>query len=186
MAVDESKIREKAAEVAASSGLDIVDIEFHGSAGKSRMLRIFIEKAEHGAVAGVAPKGAAAEHPEWLAGVTHEDCENFSREFSTILDIEELVPGGAYTLEVSSPGLDRKLSKPRDFERFTGSLVKVMTREPIDGNRHWQGRLEQFADGKLKLRIEAGKKKKGKPAPQEREIEVELGNVEKANLLPEF
>ena len=58
-----------------------------------------------------------------------------------LLDVEDLIPGAEYTLEASSPGLDRKLSKPEDFERFAGSLVKVQTFEAIRNNRHWQGRM---------------------------------------------
>ena len=78
---------------------------------------------------------------EQLSGVTHEDCAAFSRDFGVLLDVEDLVPGAEYTLEASSPGLDRKLSRPEDFERFAGCLVKVQTFEPIRNNRHWQGRL---------------------------------------------
>src|SRR6201996_5736304 len=99
------KIREIAERVAQSSGLELVDLELLGG-GKARMLRVFIDKPE---------------------GVTHEDCANFSREAGTIFDVEDAIPGGQYTLEVSSPGLDRKLSKPADFQRFTGNLLKVMT-----------------------------------------------------------
>ena len=95
MALDVDRVREIAERVASSSGLEVVDVEFRGG-GKSRMLRVYLDKPAAGAVA--------------LAGVTHEDCANFSREFSTVLDVEELVPGTEYTLEVSSPGLDRQLT----------------------------------------------------------------------------
>src|SRR5947199_854259 len=111
-------VREVAERVAASSGLEVVEVELRG-AGKSRMLRIFIDKP---------------------GGVTHEDCANLSREMGTILDVEDPVPGGQYLLEVSSPGLDRKLSRPRDFERFQGSRVKLTTKERVNGNRHFEGR----------------------------------------------
>jgi len=106
-----------------------------------------------------------------VGGVTHEDCANVSRELGTILDVEDAVPGGTYLLEVSSPGLDRKLWRPADFERFTSSRVKLMTREPVNGNRHFEGRLERFGGGKLVLALEIqnakskmqkGKGKKGK------------------------
>jgi ribosome maturation factor RimP len=102
------------------------------------------------------------------------------------------VPGASYTLEVSSPGLDRRISKPAEFERFTGSLVKVSTREPLDGNRHFEGRLESFADGKLTLDLNAvpkrgQKKQKGPKAPVvDRKVEIALDDVEKANLVPEI
>ena len=119
--------------------------------------------------------------------MTHEDCSNFSREVGTIFDVEDAVPGASYMLEVSSPGLDRKLSKPADFERFTGSLVKLMTRDPVNGNRHFEGRLKAFQDGRLSLELTGRKKSKKHQAVEPgTEVEIELANVEKANLVPEF
>src|SRR5436853_5643010 len=126
MAVDLDQVHAITERVAASLGVEVVELELRGG-GKARMLRIFIDKP---------------------GGVTHDDCANLSREVSTILDVEDAVPGGTYTLEVSSPGLDRKLQKAADFERFTGSLVKLMTREPVNNNRHFQGRLQCFANGR--------------------------------------
>jgi ribosome maturation factor RimP len=159
------KIEEIANRVAASSGLEVVEVDLRGG-GKARMLRIFIDKP---------------------GGVTHDDCSNFSREVGTIFDVEDAVPGGTYTLEVSSPGLDRKLNKPAEFERFSGSLVKLMTRNPVNGNRHFEGRLEWLGDGRIGLEL-AGRKKSKKHEAQEAgtKVEVELANVEKANLVPEF
>src|ERR1700690_4389855 len=127
MALDVDRVREIADRVAASSGLEVVEVEILGG-GKARMLRVFLDKA----AAGTDP----------LAGVTHEDCANFSREFGTILDVEDVMPG-SYTLEVSSPGLDRKLTKAADFSRFTGSRLKLKTRQPVgaSNNRHFEGRL---------------------------------------------
>src|SRR6266550_7274166 len=116
MAFDEQAVRSIAERVAGSSGLEIADIEFLG-AGKHRMLRVFIDRP------GAVP---SQDHPD---GVTHEDCTYFSREFGTILDVENVMPGGSYLLEVSSPGLDRKLSEPADFERFRGHRMKLMTRQ---------------------------------------------------------
>ena len=169
MAVDLDHIREIAERVAASMGLELVEVELRGG-GKARMLRITLDKP---------------------GGVTHEDCANVSRDVSTILDIEDAVPGGSYTLEVSSPGLDRKLSKPSDFERFQGSRVKLTTRDPIDGNRFFEGRLDRFESGRLTLDLaEARKKFRPKknagetPAPHR--LDIELANVEKANLVPEL
>jgi len=130
-------------------------------------------------------KPAAGNDP--LAGVTHEDCAKFSREFCTILDVEDVMPG-AYTLEVSSPGLDRKLVKAADFTRFTGSRLKLTTRQPVDNNRHFEGRLERFEDGRLTLDLSVAshksRKKMGDAAGQK--IEIEFANVEKANLVPEI
>src|SRR6266702_7223891 len=107
MAFEAERVREIAERVAASSGLEVVEIELRGG-GKARMLRIFIDKP---------------------GGVTHEDCASVSREVSTIFDVEDAMPGGAYTLEVSSPGLDRKLHRAADFERFQGSRVKLTTKD---------------------------------------------------------
>jgi len=158
------KVREIAERVATSSGLEIVEIDLRGG-GKARMLRIVIDKP---------------------SGVTHEDCANLSREVGTILDVEDAVPGGSYTLEVSSPGLDRKLLKAADYERFAGSRVKLMTRQPVNGNRHFEGKLESFHDGRLTLDVTPVRKKAkvNDGAPQK--LQIELGNVEKANLVPEI
>ena len=173
MAFDETIVRDIAARVAGSSGLEIADIEFHG-AGKHRMLRVFIDRP------GAVP---AQDRPD---GVTHEDCANFSREFGTILDVEDVMPGGSYVLEVSSPGLDRKLTKAADFERFRGHRVKLMTRQPVNNNRHFEGNLESFENGKLVLDLSVARRQlrpKGGQAPK---VEIELANVEKANLVPEI
>ena len=173
MVLDVVRVQEIANRVAASSGLEVVEVEFLGG-GKARMLRVFLDKP------------AAGNDP--LAGVTHEDCANFSREFGTILDVEDAIPGGSYTLEVSSPGLDRKLSKAADFTRFTGSRMKLTTRQPVNNNRHFEGRLESFQGGRLMLDLSEAshksRKKMGSAAGQK--IEIDLANVEKANLVPEF
>jgi ribosome maturation factor RimP len=173
MALEVDRVREIADRVAASSGLEVVEIEFLGG-GKARMLRVFLDKP----AAGTDP----------LAGVTHQDCANFSREFGTILDVEDAMPGGSYTLEVSSPGLDRKLIKAADFSRFTGSRVKVTTRQPIENNRHFEGRLERFQNDRLTLDLSVAshksRKKMGDVAGKK--IEIEFANVEKANLVPEI
>ncbi|HXM67301.1 MAG TPA: ribosome maturation factor RimP [Candidatus Acidoferrum sp.] len=176
MALDLDRVREIAERVAASNGLEVVDVELRGS-GNGRMLRVFLDKP-----------GAASGDP--LAGVTHGDCANFSREFGTILEVEDAMPG-SYTLEVSSPGLDRKLTKPADFERFTGSRMKLMTRNPVNNNRYFEGRLESFREGMLTLDLSVASKKSKKKmrtavTEQAQKIEVEFANVEKANLVPEI
>jgi ribosome maturation factor RimP len=176
MALDLDRVREIAERVAASSGLEVVEVEFRGS-GNARMLRVFLDKP-----------GAASGDP--LAGVTHGDCANFSREFGTILDVEDAMPG-SYTLEVSSPGLDRKLTKPAEFERFVGSRMKVTTRFPVNNNRHFEGRLEGFRDGRLTLDLSVASKKSRKKmgamaADPGQKMELEFANIEKANLVPEI
>jgi ribosome maturation factor RimP len=169
MAVDLEKVQGIAERVAASLDLELVEVEMRGG-GKARMLRIFIDKP---------------------AGVTHEDCANLSREVSTILDVEDAAGGGPYVLEVSSPGLDRKLFRPADFERFQGRRVKLTTRMPVNGNRHFEGRLEHFESGRLTLDLSEARKKfrprqNAGEAPAPRKLELELANVEKANLVPEI
>ena len=179
MALDLDKVRQIAERVAGSIGLEVVEVELCG-AGKHRMLRVFIDRPGNDRP-GALP---AADRP---AGVTHEDCSKFSREFGTIVDVEDAVPGGSYVLEVSSRGLDRKLTKAADFERFRGQRVKLTTREPVENNRHFEGKLESFENGKLLLDLSAARKKKMRPKEGEsRKVEIELGNIEKANLVPEI
>ena len=113
--------------------------------------------------------------------MTHEDRANFSREVGTIFDVEDAVPGSTYTLEVSSPGLDRRLSKSADFERF--AEAKLMTRDPINGNRHFEGRLEAFHDGRLSLELTGRKKSKKHEGVSRAKVKIELANVEKASVL---
>lgn len=191
MALNLETIRTVAQRVAASHGLDVVEVEYRAGA-KPRALCIFIEKnaeqrARLATEAGVVPEGVAAER---LSGVTHEDCTAFSRDFGTLLDVEDLIPGAEYTLEVSSPGLDRKLRGIEDFRRFTGSLTKLQTFEPVAGNRHWQGRLTQVNAQAITLDLSAlkqkGKSKKAAAKANQEQVEVAIGNIEKASLIPEF
>jgi len=130
-----AKIVEIAERVGAAAGLEIVDVELKGGGG-ARMLRIYIDKPE---------------------GVTHADCEKVSEEVGVLLDAEDVIPGAQYTLEVSSPGVERKLSKPRDFERFVGQKVKIALKEPIDNQRKWEGALIAFVEGVITLRTASGK-----------------------------
>ena len=204
MALDLDAIRATAARVAASHGLDVVEVEFHGGA-KHRLLRVFIEKnaQERTRLAALAAE-QAAQHPagdggirlpeqishDQLAGVTHEDCERFSQDFGTVIDVEELIPGtSAYTLEVSSPGLDRKLRGAEDFARFRGSLAKVQTFTPVAGNRHWLGRIVDVQAAEIVLELNEAKPRKGKQKPgavETKTVTLALSNIEKANLEPEI
>jgi ribosome maturation factor RimP len=164
MAFALDKVREIAERVAESSALILWDIELKGS-GANRTLRIYIDRPE---------------------GVTHEDCSAYSREVATIFDVEDAVPGAAYVLEISSPGLDRKLFKAEHFTRFTGSLVKFSTRDLVNGNRHFEGRLVSFSEGQLTVDLDqVGSRKKAK-AQGAGVIVVAFSNVEKASLVPEF
>jgi ribosome maturation factor RimP len=176
------------------------------SAAKQRALRIFVEKnaaerarlaeaaraageanaAEEGLVPLAVAKGTLT--MDQLAWVTHEDCEQFSADFGTLVDVEDLVPGAEYTLEVSSPGLERKLFHRADYERFRGSLLKAQTFQPVNGNRHWQGRLAEIGDKAIVLDLSAARQKKNKKVATQaidRKIELALENIEKAQLIAE-
>ena len=196
MAVKAEEIRSAAERVAVSHGLEVVDLEFIGPA-KERTLRILLEKNAEGraklkaliAAGGEDLPAYFAESPErveQLSGVTHEDCAAFSRDFGVLLDVEELVPGDAYTLEASSPGLDRKLRGREDFERFTSSLCKVQTFEAIRNIRHWQGRLTSTNETGITLDLSAVRQNSKSRKAGIDTVEIAYSNVEKANLVPEI
>lgn len=196
MAVRLDEIRAAADRVAASHGLEVVDLEFAGSA-KDRTLRVYLEKNAAGRAQLKAAVAAGAEglpHDlvegrlsiEQLSGVTHEDCVAFSRDFGVLLDVEDLVPGAAYTLEASSPGLDRKLTRAEEFERFAGCLVKVRTFEPVHNNRYWQGRLIASGAEGITLDLTAGKQNGKSRKTGVDTVEIALKNIEKAQLAPEI
>jgi ribosome maturation factor RimP len=195
MALNIEEVRRTADRVAASHGLEVVDVEYLGGS-KHRVLRVFIEQnaeqrtrraREAGEQNLLEHLGAGGIALDQLAWVTHEDCEGFSRDFGTVIDVEGLVPVDNYTLEVSSPGLDRKLTTPAEFERFKASLVKVQTFTPIAGNRHWHGRLTEVKPEGIVLDLSARKQKGSKkgPAPAQT-VEIAFSNIEKANLAPEI
>lgn len=114
----EERVREVAARVAADRGLELVHVEF-ASSGRTTVVRIFIDKP---------------------GGVTHDDCSGVSFDVGTILDVEDFIPS-AYTLEVSSPGLERALYGRADYERFAGQLAKLKSREAVGGQRNFRGRI---------------------------------------------
>lgn len=194
------RIREAAERVARSEGLEIVDVEW--KVGRERFLRVYIDRVPE-AVGGNSAEnkgdsfgaegagfegesagngsgsgsGAVAAKPAY-AKISHTDCERVSQQLSVILDVEDLIPGAAgYTLEVSSPGMDRALFKPEHFSRFAGRLVKITTNEPVGEQKFFEGRLAGFADGKVRVAL------KGK---EERMVEIPLQMVRKANLVVEF
>ena len=156
--MDLEPIRAAAERVAHSEGLEIFDIEW--KIGKQRLLRIYIDRP---------PAQGERE-----AGVSHKDCETVSEQLSVILDVEDLVPGPAYVLEVSSPGLDRKLRNRADYERFVGRLAQIWLNEPVENQKYFEGRLAGFVDGSVKLQLKS------------KEVALSLTNVRKANLVVEF
>jgi ribosome maturation factor RimP len=145
------RIREAAERVARSVGIDVVDVEW--KVGKQRFLRVYIDKPD---------------------GISHRDCETVSNQLSVILDVEDLVPGPHYILEVSSPGLDRKLTKPAEFERFAGRLARISTLEPVENQKFFEGRLAGVAGGKVQIEVKG------------RVIALPMEGIRKANLVVEF
>jgi ribosome maturation factor RimP len=168
-------IRAAAERVARSEGLEIVDVEW--KVGKQRFLRVCIDRVPQRSPSpdeGSAAEGGFDPDPK----ISHADCERVSQQLSVILDVEELIEGPAgYILEVSSPGLDRALKKPGDFERFVGRLAKISTSEPIGNAKFFEGRLAGLADGKVRMELQ------GK---EPRVVEIPLTGIRKANLVVEF
>jgi ribosome maturation factor RimP len=149
--MDLERVREAAERVSRSLGIDVVDVEW--KVGRDRFLRVYIDKP---------------------GGISHKDCEAVSNQLSVILDVEDLVVGPHYILEISSPGLDRKLTKPAEFERFAGRLARISTIEPIENQKFFEGRLAGVSDGKVQIEVKG------------RVIAVPMGGIRKANLVVEF
>jgi len=158
--MDLQKIRDAAERVARSEGVEVFDVEW--KIGKQRFLRIYLDR----------PPGPS--NPENL-GISHNDCQRVSEQLSVILDVEELVPGPAYILEISSPGMDRKLVKEADYERFTGRMAKIWLNEPIEGKGFLEARLAGHGEnGQIKLQV------------NDRELGVPFAAIKKANLKVEL
>jgi ribosome maturation factor RimP len=152
-----SQVSEIARPILDSMQLELVEIEY-GKMGRDAVLRLFIDKD---------------------GGVTLDDCADLSRELSAILDVEDIVPTN-YTLEVSSPGLDRPLKRVEDYQRYSGRLVKLRTYEPFaddSGNKRktFLGTLEGLQDGVVRMTLKEGQT-----------ASIPLERVAKANLEFEF
>lgn len=130
-------------------GYELVDVEF-ASAGSGGLLRLYID----------AP-----------AGITVDDCERVSHRVSEILDVEDPIPG-AYTLEVSSPGLDRILRTREHFERFRGSRIRVQLSLPIEGRRRYTGTLTSVTEDAIEMEVD------GEP------VQLERTRIHKARVVP--
>lgn len=150
--VDLEKIRELAQRVATSEGLHLVDVELKGG-NSNLLLRVYIDKA---------------------GGVSHADCALVSEQLSAILDVEDIFPG-RYVLEVSSPGLDRKLTKPSDFTYFSGRRARLVLKEAVGEQKVLEGRLAGFDNGRVRMDL-------GENGLQE----FELANIRKAQLVVEL
>jgi ribosome maturation factor RimP len=176
--VNLEKIRAAAERVARSEGLEVADVEW--KVGKQRFLRVYIDRVPKAAAAvsdAAGTIGSTEARSDPYPKISHADCERVSQQLSVILDVEELIEGPGYILEISSPGLDRELKKPGDFERFTGRLAKISTTEPIGNAKFFEGRLRGFADGKVRMEL------KGR---EPRLVELPLQAIRKANLVVEF
>ena len=152
-----ARVTELVVPLAAALGLELADVEYKQE-GRQMVLRLYIDRD---------------------GGVTLDDCSAVSRELTEILDVEDFIQGH-YTLEVSSPGLNRLLKKPSDFERYTGRLVKIRTFEPFAddaGNmrKTFLGELTGFSDSIVRLKLNEGQT-----------ASIPLGKVAKANLEFEF
>ncbi len=143
------QIESLAEQAAAGTSIEIAEVQLRG-AGKARLLRVYIDKP---------------------GGVTHGDCELVSERLGRLLDETDAIPDEGYTLEVSSPGVERKLAKRRDYERVVGEKIRLTVREPMEGQTRFEGRLAALAEDTLELEISPG-----------RMLHVPLEQVQKANL----
>jgi ribosome maturation factor RimP len=151
--LEQSGLTEKIAslgeQAALGTGIEIAEAQVRG-AGNARLVRVYIDKPE---------------------GVTHGDCELISERLGKLLDEEDVVPDGSYTLEVSSPGIERKLSKPRDFERVVGRKIWLAFERPGESRTSLEGTLASFANGTLELEVAS-----------DQTIQIPLELVKKAKL----
>jgi ribosome maturation factor RimP len=136
-------------QAAAGTGIEIADVELRGG-GSARLLRVYIDKP---------------------AGVTHNDCQAISERLGALLDERDVMPEDSYTLEVSSPGVERPLRKPRDFERVVGQSIKLTLREAVDGQKRVEGKLLGVAGDTIEVESESGK-----------DFRLVLAQIQKANL----
>src|SRR5437588_10664457 len=142
------KVNEIAEQAAIDHGVELVHAEVAGPEGKP-IVRLFIDKP---------------------GGVTHDDCSKVSHQTSTVLDVEDFIHS-AYVLEVSSPGLERGLYKPADYERFAGSHAKIKSRSPIKGQRNFRGRILGIAEQNVIVEDRTSGR-----------VEIPLEGIVKANL----
>ncbi len=128
------RIAAVAERAARREGLEVWDVEVAG-AGRGRIVRIYIDKPD---------------------GVTLDDCELISQQVGTVLDVEDVIPDQHYNLEVSSPGVERRLLKPEHFARFAGQKIRLALREPIEDRRRWEGTVRGVEDGMILFEADGG------------------------------
>lgn len=154
-----AQVRDIAGRVAGSYGLEIFDVQFRREA-TGMVLRVQIDRP-----------GPAATAED---SVSVEDCAHVSRDLSAILDVEDVIPS-AYTLEVSSPGLDRPLRHAGDYRRFAGRRAKIVVREPVDAQAFFKGTLAGVDADAVLIDTDDGRRHR-----------VPLGVISRANLEVEF
>ena len=144
------RLRHATSRIAASYGLELFDVQIRREA-IGWVLRVVIDRPAPDADSTAAATDEGARHEEPI-GI--EDCQRVSHDLSALLDVEDALTEGLaeFTLEVSSPGLDRPLRGEADYRRFVGRLAKIVSREPIAGQSHFAGRLAGFADGEVVIR----------------------------------
>ncbi len=162
------------------AGVKPVDVEW--KIGKQRFLRVYIDRLPDSVGAARSTESPSGdrngnETPSPYPKISHADCERVSKQLSVILDVEELIPGPGYVLEVSSPGIDRALKKVADYVRFTGRAAKVWTDQPVDEMKFFEGRLAGVVDDRVQLELN------GKTP---RTVAVPLTLIRKAHLVVEF
>jgi ribosome maturation factor RimP len=135
-----------------SLGYELVGVEYRSGGHGGGLLRVYIDSEQ---------------------GITVDDCQAVSYQVSGILDVKDPIPGH-YTLEVSSPGMDRLLFRPDDYRRFAGSLVKLRLAWPVEGRRKFKGRLQGLDDGNVLLELDG------------EQVSLPLDQVEQARLVPEY
>jgi ribosome maturation factor RimP len=135
-----------------SLGYELVGVEYQSGGKGGGLLRVYIDSED---------------------GISADDCQKVSYQVSGVLDVEDPIPGH-YTLEISSPGLDRLLFKPEDFERFAGQLVKLRTAYPVEGQRRFKGRLQGMQDSNVVI------------VQDDQEISLPYDQIEQARLVPEY
>lgn len=145
----QERITAIAERAAAREGLEVWNVDVLG-AGRSRLIRIYIDKPD---------------------GVTLDDCELMSQQVGTVLDVEDIVPDNRYHLEVSSPGVERRLFKPEHFARFAGQKARIALREPFENQRRWEGVLAGVEEGMILLETATGAS-----------VRFRMDQIEKANL----
>lgn len=152
MASKREKLEELLAPVASSLGCELWGVEYQ-THGRNALLRIYIDSEN---------------------GIAVEDCEKVSRQASAVLDVEDPI-SGKYTLEVSSPGLDRPLYKLEHYQRFVGAQIEVRLRMPLDGQRKWRGLLAGVEGDEIVLRVDG-----------ENEYLLPIDSIDRANVIPQF